>query len=112
MLKRCPNVLFSFCCHAHPALFPFEDSQDVPRRWESASVALSSTQPAPLWSVTWFCMLVFTPSVDGGAYGQRAVESSLGLHIPMMSISPAFGHDLALPRDQYAGQTPQPWGIE
>ncbi len=29
----------------------------------------------------------------------------------MMSISPAFGQSLPLPSDQYAGQTPQPWGI-
>ena len=29
----------------------------------------------------------------------------------MMSISPAFGQSLPVPRDQYAGQTPHPCGI-
>lgn len=64
MLKRCPNVLFPFCCHAHPALLPFEDSHVVPRRFDSASAALSSRQPGPLWSVIWFCEFKFTPSAS------------------------------------------------
>lgn len=49
---------------------------------------------------------------EGGR--ERTLGNSLECtgHVPMMSISPAFGHSLPLPRDQYAGQTPQPWGIE
>ena len=43
--------------------------------------------------------------------GARALEGRIGRDSPMMSISPAFGQDLVLPSDQYAGQTPQPWGM-